>query len=592
MPSRDEPLALEQLLYGWSEANLFGRRGFGVVAASSGWLRLLQGDDGMLGPVTSYPEPGRRGAHPPRHGGFTTLRGTPVLFRRLDSGSDALDRPGNYTVQVLFSPQEPLDAGTAAAVLAGDWLDSPLPATAGPQLPVLALPRPGPRRGGSASGVMCAAVLQALGERLRLVIDAPEEPSGRAAVCDAVRRLPEGLGDSMTFSTLEADPERSGFDIAVAVTGWAPPGQASGRVGQRVDLVSGAGLHDTYRRWGEALAAEPVTALRGLAVPVSVADLGRRLDALAVLRANPQELTPEQLLSVLASPEGQAWAGERQAPAIARTIMTGMDPALGEQFAKVAQRRPAVTALLNRVGRQLLSGSGAAASSSGAERMLLGLGAPRAEIDMELIASFSGDTLPPEKAAAYLRLVRDRPGRGTLADDPTAGKIVWEPAVMAQNPALWFEAVLGKAKYRGQRATRAVVERLRGPSIDAALTAARDGGLSEQQIAGRLWAVLPQQREEKTAFLRRIAESGDLGLAIVFEAILGQPTFDPAVRRDLLAEFWPNLVHHLQLPGYLATALEPRRSGPTLSQRGRVAASVALLVVLAGAVFAGVQWLV
>lgn len=569
-----EALEFEQLLYGWSESNLFGRRGFGVVAASDGWRPLLSGGDDLLGPVVAYPEPGRRGAHPPAHGGFAVLRGTPVVFRRIPSGSDAFDRPGNYTVQVLFGRGFDLDAGMAAGLLSNSWLEASLP-SAGAQLPVLTLAKPGSRRAG-ASAVACGAVLQGLREGRRVVVAAGSETEGRAAVCDAVRRLPGGLGARVTFSTLEAEPDRSGFDVAVAVSGWEVDG--SGRGTLRVELASGAALDDDCRRWGEALAETSAASLRGIPEPVTVESLGLRLDALAALRDDPRQLSPQQLLSVLTSPEGQAWAAEPGAPAVARGIVAGMDPGLGPAFAKAAQRRPAVSALLSAVGWEVISGK-SPGSRRAAEAMLLGLGEQQADIDMAALAGLPGEKFSREDSARYLRLLQQR--SPVPADDPAIAKISWDDALIRAHPQIWFGALVGRSAYAGPRASRAVVESLDVKAVGAALTRVREQGVADKETARRLWRALPTAHGDRIAFLRLIAASSDAGLGIVFEEILGQSSIDPAVRAALLAEFWPILVHELRLPPYLATAMRPAGSGVQLSQRGRVVVSLLALVLVA-----------
>lgn len=568
-----EALEFEQLLYGWSESSIFGRRGFGVVAASQGWRALLAGGDDVLGPIGDFPEPGRRGAHPPPCGGFAMLRGKPVVFRRIPLGSDAFDRPGNYTVHVLFGQGFDLDAGLAAALLAGGWLESALPAAAGAVLPVLSLPKPGPRRSNGASGIVCGAVLQALRDSRPLVLQAPGEPVARAALCDALRRLPGGLGSSTTFSTLENQPDRASFDVSVAVEGWAVDG--SGRGVLRVDVDSDGALDADCLRWGQALAAATVGSLRGIPEPVTVQAVGMRLDALATLRADPARLTPQQLLSVLASAEGQTWAGEPGAAAVVRRIVAGMDPALGPAFAKTAQRRPAVSALLSEVGWGVLSGG--KGSRKAAEAMLLGLGEPQSAIDMAVLASLPGDKLSPEDSARYVRLLAQR---GQPVDDKTIAKIAWDANLMRAHPQIWFDAVVGQQRYTGPRATRDVVGALDVAKVGATLDRGHERGQSERMTAERLRRVLPSGRTDRIRFLRLIAASSSAGLGLVFEEILDHPSIEPAVRSALLGEFWPILVQRMKLPAYLGSALQPA-GGLRLSQRGRVvlgALAVALVV--------------
>ncbi len=584
MASRGETCRFEQLLYGWSESSIFGRRGFGVVAASPGWLPLLPGNDDLLGPVVSYPEPGRRGARPPVHGGFAILRGTPVVFRRIPSDNDALNRPGNYTVQVLLGHGFTVDAALAAGLLAADWLASDLPTPTAQRLPLVDLPKPGPRRGSSAaSGAVCGAVLQGLRDNRRVVLAMPSEAEGRAALCDAIRRLPGDLGQRCTFSTLESAPERSGFDIAVAVAGWEASGSGPGAPVLRVD-AAGNGLDARSLAWGTALAGASAASLRGIADPVTVAALGTRLDALAKLREDPRSLSPEELLSVLTCPDGQAWAVEPGAPAVAREVIAGMDPALGPRFAKAAQRRPAVTALLNEAGWDALTGT----SGPAVEAMLLGLGAQQSDIDMALLAASPGDTLSGSDSERYLRLLRQR--NGDIRSDAAASKVQWDARLAAAYPDLWFEAVVGLPSYRGTRATGAVVDGLDVRRMGRVLAAVHADGVAQRDIARRVWAVMPSAKAGQIAFLRRIAASSTTGLGLTFEEILVQPRLDDAVRTALLDEFWPILVRELALPAYLATDLEPA-GGVRLSSGTVALLGVAVLALIAAGALLGARLL-
>ena len=269
----------DQLLYGWSQSNAFGRRGFGIIAMSEGWRSLLSAGGDPLGPLVAYPDPGSRGVQAPAHGGFTRVRGRPVIFRRLPSGTDSLNRPGNYCVQMLLPIDLDLTAAGAAALLAGDWLGTGVPSAgdAG-ALPALALPAPGPRRGSAAaSGVACGAILQGLAEGRPVVLSTDSEAAGRAALCDAIRRLPPGLGDELAFSTLEAEPGRFGFDVCLAVAGWAKAGPDRPVI--RADLAAdGHGLAPDSARWGRALAAASASS------PARAAGPGDR----AVRRAAPR----------------------------------------------------------------------------------------------------------------------------------------------------------------------------------------------------------------------------------------------------------------------------------------------------------------
>lgn len=566
-----EPLRLEQLLYSWSASNLFGRRGFGVVGASPGWLPLLQGGDDMLGPVVAYPDPGRGGVHPPPHGGYTVLRGAPVLFRRLPNGTDALDRPGNYTVQVLRGADAPIDTDAAAALLTGAWLTSPLPSAA-PRLPVLELPRPGARRGTAhASPVVCGAVLQGLRDQRRVVLATDTEQQARLALCDALRRLPAAL-QTLTFATLESEPERAGFDIVVAVAGWETGSAARGAL--RVDVTTGEGLDATCARWGGELAGAAASSLRGLPEPVTPAVLGTRLTGLAVLRADPSRLTPEQLLSILTSPEGQAWAAEPDAAAVVRQVVAGMDPALGPLFGKAASRRPAVAALLRNVGWDVLSHS--PASRRTGETLLRGLGETQADIDMAVLSA-AGGRLAPQDTTRYLRLLTEKGG----GIDATSAALTWTGELAQAHPVRWFEAVTLGRDYQGPRAGRAVLANLPPGEVASVLRRAHDDDPTDETLARQLWGVLPSGRRDQIAYLRLLAASGATGLRLVFDHLLGHPHLDHRVRSRLLAEFWPILVRELRLPGYLGEAMQP-------AGRPRGWLGLLAVVLAAGAITGGV----
>ena len=60
-PRRRRAVEFEQLWYGWSQENLDGSRGYGVVAASPGWKPLLDSSNDVLGPAVAFPDvPGDR----------------------------------------------------------------------------------------------------------------------------------------------------------------------------------------------------------------------------------------------------------------------------------------------------------------------------------------------------------------------------------------------------------------------------------------------------------------------------------------------------------------------------------------------------
>ena len=570
----------DQVLYSWSESSIFGQRGFGVVAASPGWLALLPGGDDILGPVVAYPEPGRGGAAPPPHGGFAVLRGTPVVFRRMPAGTDALNRPGNYTVQVLMGHDFAVDAGLAAGLLAGGWLESPLPVRDGQRLPLLELPKPGPRRGSAAaSAPVAGAVLQGLRDQRRVVVAVPNEADGRAAVCDAIRRLPGELGSQVTFSTLESEPERSAFDVAVAVAGWETNGSSPGRA-LRVS-ASGDGVDVRSLGWGEALTTASAASLRGIPEPVTAASLGMRLEALAKLRHDPARLSPEELLNVLPSQDGQAWAGEPGSARIARGIMTGMDPALVPQFGKIAARRPAVKTLLQQVGWDSLADG----SRPTAEAMLRELGESQSDIDMAVLAASPADRLSTADSGRYLRLLTER--GGGIAGDAVAGKLTWDERLMAEYPQLWFASVM-EGVYRGPRPTRTVLASLDAGEVGRSLTAARAAGVCDHDIAKRIWESLPVHQGDQVAYLRLVAGSR-AGLGITFDRILPQRNISEGVRTDLLGECWPRLVAELELPDYLATDLEPT-GGVRLSTGTVVLVVLAVIALVAAGVWVGARF--
>ncbi len=574
----DAALSFDQLLYGWSQSNAFGRRGFGIIAMSEGWRALLGGSDDALGPLVAFPEPGPQGAPAPAHGGFTFVRGRPVLFRRLPTGTDSLNRPGNYCVQMLLPIGPDLTPAGAAALLAGDWLTSGLPDPSQGALPPLDLPAPGPRRGSAAaSPVACGALLQALSQDRPAVLCAESEAVGRAALCDAIRRLPPGLGEQLTFSTLEAEPGRFGFQLSVAVAGWAKA--AGDRKLIRADLAGGgAGLTPACARWGAALAGATASSLRGLPEPVTAESLGLRLDAQAKLADNPASLSGAELISVLASPEGQAWAAGPIAPGVVREVVAGLDPELGAQLARTAQRRPAVSALLREVGWDLVARP--AGAGRGAQSLLVGLGEPSSRIELASLTAL--DTLTRRDAERYLRL-SDEPG-ATFDAAAAAAKISWDAALMKAHPGLWFEALLSARDYRGPRATREVVAGLQTERVGAAVAAAHRDCPSDDVVGARIWRGMPSTDRDRTAFLRVIAASGDAGLGVVLEHILDQKAIDAAVRAPLLREFWPIMVRELRLPGYLADSLEP------VGDRRRRFAALAVLAATAIAAFAA-GWL-
>ena len=567
-------LTFDQLLYGWSESNAAGRRGFGVIAMSEGWRELLAGGEGVLGPLVAYPEAGRRGEAAPAHGGYARVRGLPVLFRRLPSVADALNRPGNYCVHVLLpAPGTDLDSAAAAGLLQGAWLTTPLPAPQGPRLPIVQLAAPGRRGSAPGSAQACGAVLQGLQRGKPTVLSAQTETEGRAALCDAIRRLPAALAAGLTFSTLESEPDRTRFDASVVVSGWAvPPGAGAS---PRIPISGDAREIDQQcARWGRLLARSGATALKGLPEPITVLDIGLRLDALEKLAGDPSSLEPPELISVLSSPQGQAWAGESAAPPVVRRIVSGMDPALGPDLARAARRRPAVTELLTSAGWDVLSeGRG---GRNGAQTLLLGLGESASAIELADLSSRRGSRLSAEDSARYLSLVADR----GLAGDRLAARVAWTPDLMHAHPHLWFEALTTAPQYQGPRADQGTIKSLDVRRIGAILSAAHEGGLATETMAGRLWRGLPAADRERVALLRKVAASSEAGLGVVFDAILTRQSLGAQVRAPLLREFWPILVRELRLPAYLADDLRP--VGASAPVPVLVAALVALVLAAAG----------
>ncbi len=406
------------------------------------------------------------------------------------------------------------------------------------------------------------------------------EAEGRAAVCDAIRRLPAELGSAVTFSTLESNPERSSFDVAVAVAGWEANGSHPGNA-LRVE-ASGDGLDVRSLGWGEALTNASAAALRGIPEPVTAASLGMRLEALAKLQRSPELLSPEELLNVLPSPDGQAWAGEPGSARIARGIVTGMDPALVPQFGKVAARRPAVKELLRQVGWESLADG----SRPTAEAMLRELGEAQADIDMAVLVANPAQRFSTADSDRYLRLLSAR--GGSIQGDAVAAKLTWDEQLMAQYPRLWFDSVLGGV-YRGPRPTRRVVAALDAGQVGRSVAGARSSGVPDQDIAKRVWETLPAQQGDQVAYLRLVAGSRD-GLGITVDRILTQRNITDDVRTELLRDCWPRMVAELGLPKYLATDLEPA-GGIRISTGTAVLVAAAVIALVVAGIVVGARFL-
>jgi hypothetical protein len=107
LPQENQPGAVEQLIYTWSEAGLNGLPGYGVLAASQGLSDLRSARYQKISPYLPYELP------PDLHTGQVTLEDTPVclaflkgdtrhlLLHKQYTGADAFGRQGAYVTHLL-----------------------------------------------------------------------------------------------------------------------------------------------------------------------------------------------------------------------------------------------------------------------------------------------------------------------------------------------------------------------------------------------------------------------------------------------------------------------------------------------------------
>jgi GTPase-associated protein 1, N-terminal domain type 2 len=97
----DAAVRCPQLVYTSARRVLTGS-GFGVLARSAGWPAQLGYDGRKLGDLVSYVPP--QGEEDVEHYGLIRRDGGALLYRKASAGTDAIGRPGNFVVHLVWDP--------------------------------------------------------------------------------------------------------------------------------------------------------------------------------------------------------------------------------------------------------------------------------------------------------------------------------------------------------------------------------------------------------------------------------------------------------------------------------------------------------
>lgn len=604
-PRRRRAVELEQLWYGWSQENLDGSRGFGVVAASPGWKTLLDSGNDLLGPAVAFPDvPGDR--VPPPSGGFVHLRGTPVVFRRVALGSDDLARPGSYGVRVAFSPDAPLDGLAASQLLASGVLDAPPPGRGERDLEPLSWSAETSR--GTATAVderdlvpVLAAVLEGLRSDRPVTLHVMDEPLAGRLVQQALALLPRPWTTDRTFSTFETGAVRPSLRIVCRLDGWdGDAGTSSSRRSGpvvAVDLVSGrpsAGLETEVLRWARALVAHgDVHPWRDGHVPGDVASLGALLDSIERARTAAHSLSADDIVTLGGSTELGEWAGRSGARHAAVRALREASPGQVADLLSTAQREAdATTVLLDAAWECVEADDEGSTGIANAETVLTALGVSSEEIDLARVRHLPNRVGPNVEAfdaatsQRVLRVLLRQPGGLGAEDWPILARVTWTRRLRTEFPTAWLGSVLRTASYRGPVMSDDEAERLAPSVLTTAIEGAVDAGIDAEVAGHRLARVLPPGRTQRARVLELASGVPDIGLTAVFLGALAGTHATEVDRAELLGRRWTDFVDEAGLPGYLADAMVPRRvrRGVSLTRRGVIVLILVLVVVIAAAV--------
>ena len=604
-PRRRRAVELEQLWYGWSQENLDGSRGYGVVAASPGWKALLDSGNDLLGPAVTFPDvPGDR--VPPPSGGFVHLRGTPVVFRRVALGSDDLARPGSYGVRVVFAPDAPLDGLTASRLLTSGVLDGPPPGRGERDLEPVSWSAETARD--DATPVedrdlvpVLAAVLDGLRSERPVTVHVEDEPLAARLMQHAFARLPQSWTTDRTFSTFETGAVRPSLRIVCRLQGWDDEtGVSSSRgsgVAIDVDLVSGrpaAGLDADVLRWAQALVAHgTVHPWRDGHVPGNVSSLGALLDSIDRSRTAAHTLSADEIVTLGDSTELGEWAGRIGARHAAVRALREASPRQVADLLSTAQREPdAGTVLLDAAWECVEADDEGSTGVANAETVLTALGVPSEEIDLARVrhlptrVGLQSGAFDSATSQRVLRVLLRQPGGLGAEDWPILARVTWTRRLRTELPTAWLGTVLRTATYRGPVMSDDEADRLTPAVVTRAITDAVAAGIDAEVVGHRLARVLPPGRTQRARVLELASGVPDVGMTAVFlGALAGTQTTD-VDRAALLSSRWSDFVDEAGLPGYLADAMVPRRvrRGVPLTRRGVIVLVLVLVVVVAAVV--------
>ena len=588
---------LEQLWYGWSQENLDGSRGYGVVAASPGWKTLLESGSDALGPAVAVPDI-HDGRTPPASGGFVLVRGMPVVARRIPLGSDDLARPGSYGVRLVIAPDADLDALAATQLLTDGVLDDPPPPGGQRDLDPLTWTTAGPEASRPAVDhgdlvPLMAAVLQGLADDRQVSVRVADESVAVRLLMNAFARLPRPWLINHSFSTFETGSASPSLRVVFRLNGWdssdgARPTNSSVL---EVDLTSrGAadGLQPTMIRWAGSLIERDESPWRPGAEPSDVAALGALLDSVDRARVAPHALSADDIVTLGGSTALATWAaGSGAHHSAVRALREVAPERLGDLQAAVELEAAASSVMTDAAWECVEADAEGSVGVANAESVLTRQGVSQAAIDLARVRHLPARTADSASFDAatsqrVLRVLLGQPGGLTSDDWPILARVTWDAALRSTYPTAWLQAVLRDAAYRGPAMTDAEASALPSGALTTAMQSAVDDGADPEVVGARLARVLPPGRSPRVQVLVTASRVPGIGMSAVFLGALATSQATDADRAALLSQRWAHFVDEAALPGYLATSLVPRRvhAGPSLTRRGMVVLAATVLVVV------------
>lgn len=322
-----------QLVY-TSAARVLDGSGFGVLARSAGWPAVLGSDRRRLGPLVSFPRALGRETPPTPQYGLLRRHGGALLFRKESAGTDALGRPGNFVIHLVWDPS-------------GDLTPRELPAML--RVPVAELVSLSP------TAELAELVVPTQAAR---PLDLAERD--HVAVASAVDALLGDGGDTLLPAELPSG--RPTLDVVFHALPWRLLADVSCRAGGE-DLEDTARLRVRFEpagRWSgraSSRALSVVELARAGRLPDSASSAARlylEIDAEQWADDDPQSLTAGQVGAVLESGRGAAWLERNAATALA-LLSSAAD--LAPRVTRLVRRSEPLRQAVHAAGTTMLEGA-------------------------------------------------------------------------------------------------------------------------------------------------------------------------------------------------------------------------------------------